>query len=240
MPPHLLSCLPAGQDGRATASKSNRIHVMGKFITFEGIEGSGKTTQIRAMGDFLRRRHISFLVTEEPGGTPLGRKIRKILLNRGTFELSDKAELLLFSAARAQHVKDIIVPALKEGKVILCDRFSDATIAYQGFGRGFSLDFIRLLNEFSTNGIRPDLTIVLDLPVKIGVKRAMERIFQKKEEEPEDRFEREHLSFHEKIRKGYLSLAKHAPERFRIIDALKDIETVQKEVQFHVMEFIKG
>lgn len=213
--------------------------LMEKFITFEGIEGCGKTTQIRVAGDFLRHQNVPFIITEEPGGTPLGRKIRKILLNRGTFELSDKAELLLFSAARAQHVKDVIVPALKGGKVVLCDRFSDATIAYQGFGRGFPVDFIQILNKFSTNGIKPGLTIILDVPVKIGLKRAMERISQLEGKVLEDRFEREHLSFHEKIRRGYLSLAKREPERFRILDASKDIDTIQKKVRFHLMKFIK-
>jgi dTMP kinase len=213
---------------------------MGKFITFEGIEGCGKTTQIKLAGNFLKHQQVPFIMTEEPGGTPLGRKIRKILLNRGTFELSDKAELLLFSAARAQHAQDVIVPALKEGKVVLCDRFSDATIAYQGFGRGFQVDFIQILNEFSSTGIKPALTIVLDLPVKIGLKRAMERISRMEGAMREDRFEQEHLSFHEKIRKGYLSLAKREPERFRIINASKDIDTVQKEVRLHLMQFIKA
>ena len=218
---------------------------MGKFITFEGIEGCGKTTQIRMAGKYLKRHHISFIVTQEPGGTTLGKKMRKILLNRRGYNICAEAEALIFSAVRLQHVRDVISPALSKGKIVLCDRFSDSTLVYQGFGRGLGLDFIRGLNDFASAGLKPDLTIVFDLPAPIGLKRARER-GEKREERrvrreecsspltphpsPEDCFEREDLEFHIKIREGYLLLAKQEPGRFRVIDGAKDIITINREV----------
>lgn len=203
---------------------------MGQFITFEGIEGGGKTTQIRMAGEYLKHHHIPFLITSEPGGTPLGRKIREILLNRGNYEICAEAEVLLFSAARVQHVRDVISPALSEGKIVLCDRFFDSTLVYQGFGRGLDPDFIRKLNDFTSAGLKPDLTIVFDLPIEIGLRRAMERM--RAVSATEDRFEGEDLEFHRRIREGYLLLAKQEPERFRVIDSAKDIISINREVCF--------
>ena len=214
---------------------------MERFITFEGIEGCGKSTQIKLAGGYLSERRIPFIMTEEPGGTPIGRKIREMLLNnvpRDTANMSSETELLLFSAARAQHIKDLIGPALKEGRVVLCDRFSDATIAYQGFGRGLDIDFIRRVNDFSSAGLKQHLTLLFDLPVATGLTRAMERIAGNKGMPAEDRFEREALEFHSRVREGYLTLAGDEPDRFRIVDASKDIESVHRAVCVHLLQFI--
>jgi len=208
---------------------------MGQFITFEGIEGSGKTTQIRMAGKYLKRHHIPFLITSEPGGTPLGRKIRKILLNRDSYGICAEAEVLLFSAARVQHVRDVISPALSEGKTVLCDRFSDSTLVYQGLGRGLDHDFIKGLNDFTSAGLKPDLTIVFDLPIEIGLRRAMERMRLAVSAAP-DRVVGEDLEFHRKIREGYLLLARQEPERFRIIDSAKDVISINREV----CSYLKG
>lgn len=212
---------------------------MKRFISFEGIEGCGKTTQIKLAGGYLKQSHISFIITEEPGGTPIGRRIREILLNKGSGEeICKETEILLFSAARAQNVKDVIVPALKKGMVVLCDRFYDATIAYQGFGRGLDVNFIRVLNDFSSSDIKPGLTLLFDLPVEVGLKRAIHRISLMKEGSAEDRFEREDLEFHRKVREGYLFLARQDSKRFRIIDSAIDIETIYREVCVHLSAFI--
>jgi dTMP kinase len=203
---------------------------MNRFITFEGIEGCGKTTQIRMAGEYLTAKGVSFVITEEPGGTPLGKKIREILLNRGPYSISSTAELLLFIASRSQHVKDVILPALKEGVWVLCDRFLDATLAYQGFGRGLDINFIKSLHDFSSASLKPDLTLLLDLPVEAGLGRAMDRIARGAGRVLEDRFEQEDLMFHQKVREGYLWLAKEGGKRYRIIDASRDIETIHREV----------
>ena len=204
---------------------------MGLFITFEGIEGCGKTTQLQMAGDYLATRAIPFISTAEPGGTPLGGKIREILLNRGPYALCAEAELLLFCAARAQHVQDIILPALSEGKAVLCDRFADATIVYQGYGRGLDIGFIRTLTDFSAKNIQPDLTILLDLPVEAGLARAFDRISQNRGRPSEDRFEHEALTFHHKIRDGYLAQAGREPHRFRIVDATQTIPDMHRDIR---------
>ena len=203
---------------------------MKAFITFEGIEGCGKTTQIRMARDDLRRRRIPVLVTEEPGGAALGKHIRKLLLNQGECRIDAKAELLLFAAARAQHVHEVIRPALAADRVVLCDRFFDATLAYQGFGRGLNLEFIKSLNHFSAAALAPDLTILFDLPVEVGLERAIDRIARLEGTAREDRFEREERAFHQKVRDGYLSLAEEEPGRFHVIDATRDLQTIHQEV----------
>jgi len=204
---------------------------MGRFITFEGIEGCGKTTQIRLAAEWLAGRGIPVLATAEPGGTPLGVKIREILLNRGSFAIGAEAELLLFAAARAQHVRETIRPALQSGKWVLCDRFSDATLAYQGAGRGLDAGFIRSLNALCSLLLVPDRTLLFDLPVETGLARAGRRTEGIRPEAAEDRFERETRDFHGRIREGYLALAAEEPERFRIIDGTAEIEAIQREVR---------
>jgi len=203
---------------------------MKRFITFEGGEGSGKTTQIKLAADWLRERGIPVLATAEPGGTPLGRKIRELLLNRGSWTIGAEAELLLFAAARAQHVRETILPSLEAGQWVLCDRFADATLAYQGFGRELNVAFIRTLNNFSTCSLKPDLTLLFDLPVEAGLERAKKRTAGGRPEAAEDRFEQEERAFHGRIREGYLSLAAAEPERFRIIDGAGSVETIHREV----------
>ena len=212
---------------------------MGLFITFEGIEGCGKTTQIRMSGKHLNSGNIPFIITEEPGGTSLGLMIRRMLLNECSFEICAESEVFLFSAARAQHVKDIILPALEEKKVVLCDRFFDATIAYQGFGRGLDVDFIRQINAISSGQLKPDMTFLFDVPVEVGLKRAMERISRAKNVLREDRFEMEDIDFHKKVREGYLFLARSEPERFRLIDGSNDVLAVHHEVCSQISALIE-
>jgi dTMP kinase len=187
------------------------------FITFEGVEGSGKTTQIQRLKKYLIRKGIPCKVTREPGGGHIGEKIRKILLNPDHREMVPLSELLLYEAARAQHVKEVIEPFLKKGGVVLCDRFSDATIAYQGYGRRIDLKWIERLNHFSSCGIKPDVTFLLDCPSDVGLKRALKRNRTLKKEK-EERFEKEKIQFHRRVRKGYLAIARKEPQRVKVID----------------------
>ena len=207
---------------------------MGLFITFEGPEGSGKTTQIRMAGKHLEKKHVPYLITEEPGGTKLGNELRRLLLNKSSLNITGKAELLLFAAARAQHVVEIILPAIEEGTVVLCDRYSDATIAYQGYGRALRLDDVRWVNGFASQALQPDITFLFDIPVEIGLQRAKSRISRIVDSPAEDRFEREDLDFHWRVWKGYHALVKETPERFYVIDASRHVETVYREVCRHL------
>lgn len=207
---------------------------MAYFISFEGIEGCGKTTQLKLAAQYLRTLKIPVGTTEEPGGTPLGKKIRNILLNRGPFEICAEAETLLFVAARAQHVREVILPSLARGQWILCDRFSDATAVYQGCVRGIDEAWIRQLDSFATSFLKPNLTLLFDLPAETGLHRAMQRMTGIPENSREDRFEQEGLNFHEKIREGYLALARQESERFRIINAAADIPSIHREVCRHL------
>lgn len=211
---------------------------MRRFVTFEGGEGSGKTTQIKLAADWLKKHGIFALSTAEPGGTPLGQKIREILLNRGSCTIGAEAELLLFAAARAQHVRETILPALEEGQWVLCDRFTDATLAYQGSGRGLEAGFIKMLNAFSAFSLTPNMTLLFDLPVAIALARAQKRAAGGPLETAEDRFEHENQDFHARIRNGYLTLAAAEPERFRIIDGAADVETVHQEVCHSLTELL--
>jgi len=182
------------------------------FITLEGIEGSGKSTQIRRLAE----RIPNALVTKEPGGTPAADKIRAILLDTRE-KIDPVAELFLFAASRRQHVMEVIKPALAAGRVVLCDRFTDATLAYQGFGRRLDLDRLRWLNEWATDSLHPDLTLIFDLPEETGLARARSR--NSTATVDEGRFELEDLRFHRRVREGYLSLAMEAPERYKVVDA---------------------
>jgi dTMP kinase len=210
----------------------------GWFITFEGVEGSGKTTQIRLAGEFLREKGLPVVMTQEPGGTPLGERIREILLNRGGFDISGEAEVFLFAAARAQHTDTVILPALERGEVILCDRFSDATVAYQAYGRGLPLEAVREVCRFASRGLSPHLTILFDLPEEKGLERAFRRIAGLDGDHREDRFEREHLDFHRRIREGYLAIAREEPGRVKVIDASRDIESTRGEVRSILSSFL--
>jgi dTMP kinase len=211
----------------------------GTFVTFEGIEGSGKSTQIALVADYLSKQGRSATLTREPGGTPIGDHVRKVLLDPANTALAPKAELLLYAAGRAQHLDEIIVPALKAGRIVLCDRFSDATLAYQGYGRGLDLELIRDLDRLVTADLRPDLTILLDIDAAAGLSRARGRN-SRGGLEAEARFENEHLSFHERVRQGYLDLARQEPGRFRIVDASPPPGTVQNEIRRIVDELLSA
>ncbi|HEX8154322.1 MAG TPA: dTMP kinase [Thermoanaerobaculia bacterium] len=186
------------------------------FITFEGIEGSGKTTQQRLVAEHLRARGRTVVITKEPGGTPLADRIRAILLDSANV-IDPIAEVFLFAASRRQHTTEIIEPALARREVVLCDRYADSTLAYQGFGRLIELDRLRVLNEWATDALRPELTLLFDLPEEVGVRRAVSR--NAGAELDEGRFEAEDLRFHRRVREGYLSLAAAEPKRFAVIDA---------------------
>jgi dTMP kinase len=209
-----------------------------KLITFEGIEGSGKSTQIKLVAEYLTEKKIPLVVTQEPSGTDIGRQIGSILFHRQHSHLCAEAEMFLFCAARAQHVREVIMPALEQNKVVLCDRFSDATYAYQGFGRGLNQEFIRVINDYASMLIKPDMTLLFDLPVETGLQRATLRNNKLAEPAATDRFEREKLEFHQRIRAGYLNIMKNDPDRFRLIDATLDRDTIQKEICCHIVDFI--
>ena len=205
---------------------------MVRFITFEGGDGTGKTTQVQAVEDYLRGLNRSCLVTREPGGTALGKMIRKVLLEAGNNEIGASTELFLYLADRAQHVKQIIAPALSAGKLVLCDRFTDSTLAYQGYGRGIDLDWLRRLNDTASESLHPELTFLFDCPVDVGLRRVTQRRDQSSADRPrEDRFEREKHEFHERVRSGFLELARREPERFRIIDASRSMAEVAKQIR---------
>jgi len=209
------------------------------FITFEGVEGSGKTTQIQRLKKHLIQKDIPCKVTREPGGCPISEKVRKILLNPDHREMAPLTELLLYEAARAQHVKEVIEPFLKKGGVVLCDRFSDATIAYQGYGRNMDLRWIERLDHFSSHGIKPDVTFLLDCPSEVGLKRALKRNRALRQEK-EERFEKEKIQFHQRVRKGYLALSKKEPHRVKIIDTRVGEERVFEKIREIVDNLIKG
>jgi dTMP kinase len=213
---------------------------MAHFITFEGGEGSGKSTQIGLAGEFLSSNNIPFLVTEEPGGTLLGKRIREILLNRNTFDIAPIAELLLFQASRYQHVETVIRPALQAEKLVLCDRFTDATVAYQGFGRGIPMDRIQQLNDIASASLKPDKTFLFDIPVELGLGRASRRMDLQQDRPREDRFEKEALEFHERVRDGYLSLAREEPERFILLDGTKGVSDLHNEIRQWLQTWITG
>jgi len=199
------------------------------FITFEGIEGSGKTTQIELLIPVLQAKDYDCVFTREPGATEIGKKIRAILLDASHTAMLPLTELLLYEADRAQHVHEVIKPALAANKVVVSDRFFDATTVYQGYARGFDLKLIEQIHHLVLGNLKPDLTMVLDLPVDLGLKRAWQRI-NSQSDLSEDRFEKEDIAFHERVRQGYLTLAGSEPERFRVIDASRDAEAVHRDI----------
>ncbi len=195
----------------------------GVFITLEGVEGAGKSSNVPFIRDWCERQGRSVLVTREPGGTPLGEQIRELLLHKQDLAVSHDAETLLMFAARAQHLHAVIVPALAAGQVVLCDRFTDATYAYQGGGRGLPVSRIRALEEWVQQGLQPDLTLLFDLPVELGLQRANRRGVA-------DRFERERREFFARVREAYLTRAAREPQRIRVIDAAQDLSEVQAAI----------
>ncbi|HVO94796.1 MAG TPA: dTMP kinase [Terriglobales bacterium] len=206
------------------------VLLMSQFVTFEGGDGTGKTTQIRALENYLTARGLACVVTREPGGTSLGKLLRQVLVQIGEHEIAPATELFLYLADRAQHVNQVIAPALKAKKIVLCDRFTDSTLAYQGYGRGIDLEQLKRFNDVADGGVRPDLTFLLDCPIEIGLARTNQRAMH--EGQPrEDRFEREKREFHEKVRAGFLDLAAAEPRRFRVVDASRGVDEVTLEIR---------
>ena len=204
---------------------------MPRFITVEGIEGAGKTSCLDLLEQRIRQRGHEVLVTREPGGTPLGEDLRQLLLGHRHDGMADDTELLLMFAARAEHLRAKIEPALAAGSWVLCDRFTDATYAYQGYGRGIDLQRIAALETWVLGERRPDLTLLLDLPVEVGLERAGRR-------STPARFERQALTFFDRVRQGYLSLAAAAPGRFRVVDAAQSLDQVLRQVTATIDAFL--
>jgi dTMP kinase len=207
------------------------------FITFEGIEGCGKTTQAKRLVDRLTDLEIPAILTLEPGGTRICQDIRNILLNTKNKALSPLAELLLYAADRAQHVGEMITPALSQGKWVVCDRFFDATVAYQGYARGQDIALIKTLNEKACSGIRPDMTVLVDCPVEVGLERALKRN-KILGQEKQARFEKEKTEFHEAVRRGYLSIAEEEPDRFVVVDGTLTVKDLEIEIFEHIRPYI--
>ncbi|MCP5451043.1 MAG: dTMP kinase [Gammaproteobacteria bacterium] len=205
----------------------------GRFVTVDGGEGAGKTTQMGFMREYLERRGCRVVVTREPGGTSLGEEIRALLLGHRDGGMTLAAETLLMFAARAEHLERVIRPALAAGCWVLCDRFTDATYAYQGGGRGLPLERIAVLEEWVQGTLRPDLTLLLDLPVATGLARAGRRSMA-------DRFEREDVDFFERVRAMYLKRAAHEPDRYRVVDASQSIKAVRAEVETVLAEWLES
>ena len=209
------------------------------FITFEGIEGSGKTTQIHLLRDYVERKGYRCQITREPGGCRIGDKIRDILMDSSNENLTPLSELLLIMANRAQHVTEVIEPALRDQRILICDRFHDATVAYQGFARGVALDLIERLNQTVAGELKPDLTILLDCPVEVGLARARERMANENVSWKEGRFEGEQRDFHQRVRDAYLTIAKAEPHRIKVVDGSRDEHTVEREIQQFVNPLLK-
>ena len=209
------------------------------FITFEGIEGCGKTTQVQLLEAHVKSRQIDAIFTREPGGTKIGDMIRSILLNNDFSEMSPLTELFLYEAARAQIVEEIIRPNLEKEKIVICDRYLDATSAYQGYGRGLDLALIQECNRIASGGIVPDITFLLDCSPEIGLSRAMQRIKGLSGPDREDRFEREHIEFHRKVREGYLLLSRSEHQRFRVINSEQSVEAVHQEILSNLTPFLQ-
>jgi len=204
------------------------VNILGLFITFEGPDGSGKSTQIELVADFLRRKGYSVYCTREPGGSAIGDQIRDVLHDVKNTEMSSRAEILLYSASRAQLVEQIILPRLAQGDVVLCDRYADSTYAYQGYGRQLDFDTLRIITEFATQKLKPDLTIYLDLDVETGLKRKVEANVAGAGEW--NRMDRLKVDFHQRVHHGYLEMAKNEPDRWLVVNASGTIEEINRSI----------
>jgi len=205
--------------------KKTKENMKGKLITFEGIDYSGKTTQAKRLFNYLKRKGYKILLLREPGGEKVSEKIRQVLLSSRNTGMNPLTELLLYEAARAQLVSRVILPALRQGKLVICDRFYDSTLAYQGYGRSLDIKMIEYLNRVSVSGLKPDLTLLIDIPLNFFSKR-MRRNNKKK-----DRIEKEKMDFYKRVRKGYLKIARKEKKRFKVIDGSGEIEAVWREVK---------
>lgn len=199
------------------------------FITLEGPEGSGKSSQLPLLAEYLRARGHDVICTREPGGTKIGDQIREVLVRMDNVELHPRTEILLFLSARAQLVEELVLPSLADGKIVICDRYGDSTLAYQGYGHGLDLEKLRMMLQFATNGLKPDLTILLDVDVMVGLKR-------KKAKDEWNRLDAYEISFHERVRDGYHQLAAQDPKRWRIVDASQSAELVQEKIRQIVID----
>lgn len=202
----------------------------GVLITFEGVEGSGKSTQAQRLHDWLRSRGLSCVLSREPGGTRIGDRIRDILLDPDNGAMDSRTELLLYLASRNQHVHELVLPALQAGGVVVLDRYADSSIAYQGFGRGLGERLVARLNKFATAGIKPQLTLLVDVPVSLGQNR--------KAATQLDRLEQERVEFHERVRAGYLRLARRAAGRWRVLDGRRPADEIENEIRGLVTELL--
>jgi dTMP kinase len=212
--------------------RTKRRPVRGQFITLEGPEGSGKSTHIRYLATALRRSGFRVVQTREPGGTVVAEAIRRTLLRSSREQITPVAESLLIFAARSQHVRHVIEPALQRGAIVLCDRFSDSTLAYQGFARGLDLAWLRMANTMATNGCSPDLTLLLDVPVHIGLSR------RRKSGGKQNRLDLESVRFHRLVRKGFLTLAIHSPRRIKVIRADRSEEKTRADIEAVVLGWL--
>jgi dTMP kinase len=199
---------------------------LGLFITFEGPEGSGKTSQVHALADHFRDEGYDILTTREPGGTPIGDRVRAILLDPVHIEMEPATEFLLFSAVRAQHVAQIIRPHLARGGVVFCDRYADSSLAYQGYGYRQDLEALRTITRFATGDLVPDLTFYFDLPVEVGLRRKAGG-----DGDAWNRMEQKEIAYHERVRAGYLAMAAEEPDRWVVVDARPDFSTVQATIR---------
>jgi dTMP kinase len=206
--------------------------VSGLFLSFEGVEGCGKSSQSSQLLDWLQNEGYTTILTREPGGTPIAESIRDLLLDTNTTGLDMTAELLLFEAARAQHVAELVRPALEGGTIVICDRYVDSTTAYQSYGRNMPLEEVEALNHTATAGVMPDITFLIDLPAEIGLARA-------KAGDTGDRMEQEELSFHQRVRDGFLQIAEQESHRTRIIDGMDTIETIFEQIQGIVIPLLE-
>lgn len=204
----------------------------GIFMSLEGIEGAGKSTQADLLAGYLMKKGLKVVKTVEPGGTLISSRIREILLSPQCRGMDPLTELLLYNAARVQHIKEVILPALQKGEIVITDRFSDSTVAYQGYGRGIDMKLIDSLDLISTNRLRPDITILLDIDVETGLKR-------NRDIKKSDRIESEDISFHNRVRKGFISLAAKEPDRIRIISCSEDADAVHENITSVIDEFLK-
>ena len=210
----------------------------GFFITLDGPDGCGKSTQSKLLVECLKKEGFKVVHTREPGGTSIAENLRKIILNPN-FKISPITELMLYEASRAQHTKEIIEPSLRAKKIVVCERYTDATSAYQGYGRGLDLSIVEKLNQIATGGLRPDFTLFLDVPIQEGLKRARK---EKKDfsHGKGDRLEQENFGFHQKVRKGYLALAKKEPQRIKLISGNGTIQQIHQKICDEVMKKLKG
>ena len=212
----------------------------GTFITFEGIDGSGKSTQLRLLNNFLRANGYDPLITREPGGTPVGLRLRAALLDASE-EVDPLTELLVFAADRAQHVRRVIRPALEAGQIVISDRYADATVAYQGAGRGFSPELIKEIVQLATEGLKPDLTVLFDLGIAESTNRTTRRSTGKSSSKTgRDRLDIEDAEFHSRVRDAYLQIARAEPERVKLIDSSGPVELTHERVKAIVVSFLQS